>query len=178
MKHKTATGHVCKASVSKGSSNVALYNTTSSIKHLDKFHVTDHQELLRAQTVKQTVSWRQYREEGHLGCNRLHLGVLLTEVRCLRGANASCYSLQLGAAIVKWAESWTVFMFWQTRMALAWIHSEVGGLDMSDKSLCSIETKKGLGCVQCVAQFGCNVQNEDNQQKSSAFEYDICSLIF
>lgn len=50
-------------------------------------------------------------------------------------------------------------------MAFAGIHSEAGGLDISDKSLCLIETKKRLGCVQCVAQFGCNGQNEENLQK-------------
>lgn len=48
-------------------------------------------------------------------------------------------------------------------MAFAGIHSEVGGLDISGKNVCLIETKKRLGCV---AQFGRNGPNEENRQKA------------
>lgn len=37
---------MCRASISTGRSNAAWYDTASGVKHLEEFHMKDHQEFL------------------------------------------------------------------------------------------------------------------------------------
>nr|XP_023657625.1 zinc finger BED domain-containing protein 4-like [Paramormyrops kingsleyae] len=53
-KSKTATCNVCKASVPRGGSTVASYNTTNLIKHLQRFHDKEYQEFMLANREKDT----------------------------------------------------------------------------------------------------------------------------